>query len=66
MQHAIVGPMDSSVVEVVSLLSKYDDIPVISYGASMAKLTRKDVRGFASASLPVAQVLQPDGICACH
>ena len=55
--HAILGPMDSSVVEIVSLLSKYDKIPVLSYGASMAKLSRKDVSYHASSCMCTCQLL---------
>jgi NhaP-type Na+/H+ or K+/H+ antiporter len=39
---AIVGPLASSVTQMVSLLGKYDKTPVISYYSPMAKLTSEE------------------------
>jgi hypothetical protein len=39
---AILGPLSSPVSETVALLSKYDNIPVISYFSPMAKLTSRE------------------------
>ena len=35
---AIIGPEESSTAKLVSLFSQFDQVPVVSYGASMAKL----------------------------
>ena len=41
---ALIGPLVSEVSESVSLLAKYDNIPVISYNSPMTKLTSQELR----------------------
>ena len=45
---AIVGPLESSNAKMVSLLAKFDQVPVISYGASMAKLANESQTGITN------------------
>eukprot|EP01051_Picozoa_sp_SAG22_P020280 SAG22_NODE_4038_length_1413_cov_1.021309_1_plen_204_part_10 len=41
---ALIGPLASETAELVSLLAKYDNTPVMSYFAPMAKLTSPEVK----------------------
>jgi ABC-type branched-subunit amino acid transport system substrate-binding protein len=40
---ALVGPMDSHVAKLVALFAQYEQVPVVSYRAAMAKLTNESM-----------------------